>query len=98
MRFIVNSFLLWTTMNVFYFWIIFGNGAKVFEYFEDLPIISFLTANRSQEIIRSTAIMACILCNIMMFYDVFIKDKQAEIPLHHGYFKMFWRTLEGIFL
>lgn len=94
----MNSFLLWLTMNIFYGWIIFGNGSRVFEYFEDLPIISFLTSNRSQEVIRRTAIMACIVCNIMMFCDVFIKEQQAEIPLHHGYFKMFWRTFERIFL
>lgn len=91
------SLLLWIIMNIFYGWIIFGNGAKIFEYFEDLPILSFLTDNRSQEVIRSTAVMACILCNILIFYKVFIKDTQAT-PLNRGYFKMFWNAFEGLFL
>lgn len=94
----MESFLLWFTMNLFYGWIIFGNGAKILEYFEDLPIISFLTSNRSQQVIRWVAIQACLLCNIMMFYDVFIKDQTAEIPLHHGYFKMFWHAIKGFLL
>lgn len=92
----MDNVFLWVVMNVFYGWLIFGNGSKVVESFEGLPILSFLTANRKEDVVRRAAIVACVWCNLMLFRTVLSNNEHASTPLYRDYFSIFWSVLERL--